>query len=164
MRAPTHRGEITADTYAEATHNVCYRSRDPFKVIVERAGIPESVARDIADPARSREARPGEMVRLTLASGSWELLDLVERNAGRVAWCLPDVSSTSAIPSLTAESAKEFGEWMLAAAAAINKGTTFTEAAALEREAHELIAKVLATVDVAKREATPAARTHLRSA
>lgn len=156
---PKLRGEIPTnqqpvwiyDAVRETVHPsrarvVVERERGVAKVIADALGCKENHVTDLADPTRRVPLKAFEIVDIVRASGSFAILDALERQVGRVAF--PVVAETDRQDVLQQALAREvtaFGEFLGEIAADMADGRIDEEE--LRRDLREIDALVARTLE-----------------
>lgn len=115
----TLRGEKLANGQPRAIYDglqrALFHSELPAKAIAERAGLRYSTVTELANESRGKRIALATAIDLTLASGSFEVLDAAEALVGRRAFLLPSVQPQRG------EIFEQSGRLFLAMAEAVDK-------------------------------------------
>lgn len=144
-------------TIHEAAYDVLRASELRMATIATRTGIPYDTLKSWTvepdNPAQSYRAMPAhQVVPITLATGNFRILDVMEQAVGRVAFALPAVTDAPRdVLTETAAATREFGDVLTALGRAVAaRRISAGEMDQIEDEAYEAIAEILRAVAAAR--------------
>ena len=148
-------------TFKSALHDNVFGGKVPAKALADKIGKSYTYLANAANESQEEshfQAR--DVIPLTLGSGSFALLDFIERSCGRVAFVVPYIGgSTSKVVNETSNITAEFSDLMRELSVALDERgedgqqVSQKEAARICRVGEELIKGVCRLIEAAKSEA-----------
>jgi hypothetical protein len=148
------RGERSAqqpDWLTTAVADCVHAERGTVKRVAATLGVPVGAVYEVADRYDTKPLKAWWIPAIVRETGSYDVLDAIERHVGRVAFLLPVASPEQTdVVAQTARVATEFGEALGEVASAIADGTiTEAEQQRVERQigdVHQALAALQALI------------------
>lgn len=142
-------------TLRDSLHDTIFNSGRPAKQIADELGISYSYLASAGNPNLEEfHFQLRHLIPLTKSTRNFEVIDHIERTLGRVAFTVPNLTSTTEVTAETANIVREAGHLLTEMAQALADGRVQSqEWPAIARECEHVITAVCRLREAAKREA-----------